>query len=130
MYGMRFSDLTEERLKEILLLYEKIAGGNVKQYAFSKASQSMSIRLQYIRENLSCGLRFGSTLNGVEDNAKLFFWNERSIYDDKTNSRIDTLIKISFDSNAISGPEAEKIKENFEKAVDKLLMEWKVQIQL
>ncbi|MFA6096184.1 MAG: hypothetical protein WC788_00985 [Candidatus Paceibacterota bacterium] len=130
MYGMRLSELNEERLRDILLLYEKIVGGNVRQYALQRSSEPMALRLEYIRNNLSCGLRFGSSLNGGEDNAKLFFWREKPLYDETTRKRIDEVVRISFDPNVVSGPEAEKMKIDFEKAVDELLLKWKVNIEL
>ena len=130
MYGMKLSELNEERLKDILLLYEKIIGGNVRRYALQRSSQPMALRLEYIRNNLSCGLRFGSSLNGGEDDAKLFFWREKPLYDEITKSRIDEVIRISFDPNVMSGPEAKKMKDDFEKAVDELLLTWKVNIEL
>ena len=134
MYGMKLSDLYKEKLKEILLLYERIAGGRVRQYALSSSSQPISARLEYIQEAFehynAVGWRFGSNLDGGEENAKLFIWNERSIFHEVTRSRIDRLIRFSFDPNLISGNEAKEMKKDFEEAVNKLLIEWKVNIEL
>lgn len=135
MYGMKFSQLTEELLKEILLLYDKIAGGDVRSYCFSSGSPPMALRLQWLKEGLRSNAvdwRYGSKLetrSGLPDkDAKLVIWYERTIR--KENSEKDMVIRFSFDPNIIVGEEAEKIRRDFEKAVDELLIKWKVNMEL
>lgn len=135
MYGMRLSQLTEELLKEILLLYDKIAGGDVRSYCFSPGSPSMALHLVWLKEGLKGNVvdwRYGSKLetgSGLPDkDAKLVIWCERTI--SKENGEKDMVIRFSFDPNLVHGPEADKIKGQFEKAVDELLVKWKINIEL
>lgn len=135
MYGMKLSQLTEERLAEILLLYDKIAGGDVRSYCFSSASPPMALRLEWLKEGLRSNAvdwRYGSKLttgSGLPDkDAKLVIWYERTIW--KENSEKDIVIRFSFDPNIIAGEEAEKIRKDFEKAIDELLIKWEVNIEL
>lgn len=133
MYGMKLSELTEDILREIFLLYEKIVGGRIREYVFSRSSQPMAMQIEYIRDRLSGGGNaaewcLGSSLNGGESNAKLFVWDERSVYEEGTKKIIDKVIRFSFDPNIISGQEAEKMKKDFEIAVDKFLLETKLPV--
>jgi hypothetical protein len=128
MYGMKLSMLTEELLKEILLLYDKILEGDVKLYCFSSGSPSMAQRLEWLKEGLSgsnaVDWRYGSKLktksNMPDKDAKLIIWREKTIW--KENEKKDTVIRFSFDPNIISGEEADRLKKQFEYAIDKLLL--------
>lgn len=136
MYGMKLSELTEEKLKEILLLYDKIAGGDVKSHCFSAGSPSMAIRLEWLREGLAgsnaVDWRYGSKLvtrSGLPDkDAKLVIWYEGTIW--KENNEKDMIIRFAFDPNIVTGEEADKMTKDFEKAVDELLVKWKVNMEL
>jgi len=136
MYGMKLSEITEELLKEILLLYAEIAGGDVKSYCFSAGSPPMSLRLEWLREGLArsnaVDWRYGSKLETrsklPDKDAKLVIWHEKTIW--KENHEKEILIKFAFDPNVVSSPEAEKMKKDFEKAVDNMLEKWKVAIKL
>lgn len=135
MYGMRLSQLTEELLKEILLLYDKIAGGDVRSYCFSPGSPSMAIHLEWLKEGLkgnAVDWRYGSKLetrSGLPDkDAKLVIWYERTI--SEKNSKKDMVIRFSFDPDIVVGEKAERIRKDFEKAIDDLLLKWKVNIEL
>lgn len=133
MFGMRLSKLTEIRLTELLRLYEKIVGGKISQYVFSESSEPISEKLKYIRETLECTnaaeMRFGSNLDGGEENAKFFVWRVDSIVAPVTKIR-DEVIKFAFDPNVVHGNEADQMQWNFEEAVDELLVKWKVNIKL
>jgi len=133
MYGIRLSDLTEDKLTELFRLYEKIVGGKISQYVFSESSEPISEKLKYIRETLECTnaaeMRFGSNLDGGEENAKFFVWRNGSIVHPITRTR-DEIIHFAFDPNVIHGNEADKMQWDFEEAVDELLVKWKVNIKL
>lgn len=130
MYGIKFSDLTEDRLKEILLLYEEITGGNMHL-----SSATMRERLEWLKEGLSktnaVDWRYGSMLikeSGLQDeDAKLVIWHERTIWN---NDEKDMIIRFAFDPNLVSGQKAETIKKEFREAIDNLLLKWKVNIKI
>ena len=136
MYGMKLSDLTEELLKDILLLYDRIAGGDVQSHCFSKSSPPISTHLQWLKEGLAhsnaVDWRYGcrlETRSGLRDqDAKLVFWYERTIW--KENQEKDIVIRFAFDHNILSGEGAEKMTKDFEKAVDELLVKQKVNVEL
>lgn len=137
MYGMKLSMLTEELLEEILLLYDKILGGDVKLYCFSSGSPPMAQRLEWLREGLSGGSnavdwRYGSRLktksNLQDKDAKLVIWYERTIW--KENKKKDIVIRFSFDPNIVSGEEPNRLKKQFEEAIDKLLLKRGIEVQL
>ena len=51
MYGMKYCHLTEDVLKDILLIYKKIVAGSlIDLMVFSKSSPPMSERLNWIKE--------------------------------------------------------------------------------
>lgn len=126
-YGMKLSQLTPEILRAIFLLYEKIVGGRIREDAFSGSAPTMEMQMEYLFEGLNrsnaVDWRFGSDLSEREENAKLVVWEETPIFDPITKSRIDKVIRFSFDPNGMSGPEAEKMKQDFEHAIDNLLLE-------
>jgi len=136
MYGMKLSQLTEELLKEILLLYDKIAGGDVESCCFSAGSPPMDVRLKWLKDGLTHGnavdWRYGSNLitrSGLPDkDAKLVIWYEKTLW--RENTEKDMVIRFAFDPNIVSGPEAEKISEDFKKEMDELLIKWKVNVDL
>lgn len=126
-YGMKLSELTPEILRNIFLIYEKIVGGRIREDAFSGSAPTMEMQMAYLFEGLNrsnaVGWRFGSDLSGREENAKLVVWEETPVFDPITKSRIDKVIRFSFDPNIVSGPEAEKMKQDFEEEVDRLLLQ-------
>lgn len=118
---MRLSRLTEELLKEIFLLYDRVVGGQVKKYVFGSSSMSMSERVERIYEEFERGgfdlsHRFGSKLKGGDDvDAKLVVWWE-------TTEDGDKIIRFSFDPNLARGEEASgRLTKEFEREVDYLL---------
>ena len=120
MSGMRLSQLTEELLKEIFLLYDRVVGGQVKKYVFGSSSMPMSERVKRIHEEFKRGSsdldhRFGSKLkDGDDEDAKLFVrW--------ETIEDGDKIIRFSFDPNLVRGEEAERLTKEFEREIDYLL---------
>ncbi len=120
MSVMRLSQLTEELLEEIFLLYDRVVGGQVKKLVFGSSSILMSERLERIHEEFEKGSsvldhRFGSKLKGGDDeHAKLVVWWE-------TTKDGDKIVRFSFDPNLVSGEEAERLTKEFEREIDYLL---------
>lgn len=112
MLGMKLSELTEERLEDILRLYGKICGGKV----FYPAASPLGNRIRYIKETLTvigspaADFYFGSALKGNERSGKLVA---------KKGARNgEILISFIFDSGSAYGIEAVMMKERFKTEVD------------
>lgn len=128
-YGLKLSQLTEEVLKDILIIYDQVVGGAVWDRVFSKSSPSIGDRLNKIQEGLRhsnvVDWRFGSRLKGDERlNAKFCLWREEGISDG------DMIIRFSFDPNLVHGEEAESLQNEFEKAINNYLTQKGLAIEL
>jgi hypothetical protein len=129
---MMLSQLTEKRLMEIFLLYDRIIGGRIRDYALMQSSPPFATHLAYINKQFSSGnaaeFCYGSNLNGGEQNTKLIVWYESGLYQDKKLT--DKLIRFSFDTHSIDTEESRNMRSDFEEAADKLLVKWGVNIDL
>ncbi len=108
MLGMKLSELTDEILSEIIVLYDETVGGNGRHYPTTA---------EYVRETLEkwgvVEARFGSRLTV---HSKLWTrWADRS----------RTVIRFSFGANTAreeaSEEEVRQLGQSFEKAVDDFL---------
>jgi hypothetical protein len=126
MYGIKLSMLTEDMLEQILLIYEKIIGGDVRLYAFSAGSRSMSVRLNKLKKKLHKYSReewvYGSKLgNGMDINAKLIIKVEKSVF--TKGHIVDHLIVFYFDPNIYEDlEEAKLLCGEFRNAIDDYLI--------
>lgn len=132
MYKMMLSQLTEKRLIEIFLLYDRMIGGRIRDYALMRSSPPIATHLAYINRQFEISnaaeFCYGSNLNGGEQNTKLIVWYESGLYQD--NKLIDKLIRFSFDTHSIDTKESRNMRLDFEEAIDKLLVKWGVDIDL
>ena len=114
---MKLSALTEGVLREVFLIYNQVAGGQIQQAVFGPGAQPLSYWLEAIRDGLErighVEFRFGSRLKGDEQmNAKFYVWNKRRIQDG------DKIIQFSFDQNIAETPEGQAMRDEFEKAMN------------
>jgi len=132
MYKMILSQLTEKRLREIFLLYDRIIGGRIRDCALMQSSPPLATHLAHINKQFEISnaaeFCYGSNLIGGEINTKLIVWYESGLYQDK--KLIDKLIRFSFDTHSIDTKESRNMRLDFEEAVDKLLVKWGVDIDL
>ncbi len=136
MYGMRLSQLTPELIDEILDLYGNI-GRIPKSTIFWRRAQNGwtgIYHVQQISKQLEHGnvaeWRYGSGLPGVSGvHAKFEVW--RGVAVDRGTAG-DEAIRFVFDPNAdtIKGDEADIVKESFRSAVEELLKQKGLAIEL
>ncbi|MBI2596175.1 hypothetical protein HYW46_05590 [Candidatus Daviesbacteria bacterium] len=125
--GMKLSDINFEILKEIVQLYEEVVGGD---YAKRFRSHDPGKAVKYVVEGPG-EWRFGSRLidsNGRQDvNGKLFL---RPHLARDENSNLLNAIRIYFDPNTIEGEEADKLRKEFQYAVNRFLIKKGLEVEL
>lgn len=140
MYGMRMSFLTPMLMDEILDTYERVCEvpsntpfarrkENLWTGAWHIESVEKWLHRGYVEWRYGSGLP-GKAVNGerFDTNSKFFVRSVRNVHVDADHD--DVIIRFSFDPNVVSGERAEKMKKNFEIAVDRLLIERGVGIPL
>jgi len=115
--GMKLSALTEDVLREVFLIYDRVVGGKIQQAVFGTGAQPLSHYLEAINEGFCHGstaeFRFGSRLKGDEQmNAKFYVRKERHIKDG------DEVIRVYFDPNIVETPEGKAMRDEFENAMN------------
>jgi len=116
-FGMKLSDLTDEILSELIILYDETVGGNGRYYPQTA---------EYVQRTLEGGhsveKRCGSRLTG---HSKLWIrWSDT----------VEEVICFSFGANTVPGEaskrEIRKLEQSFENAVDNFLTERGLAIEL